>query len=116
MPLNDSTLTFLAGVEKYVRAVLPQYTTSSTTNKGAFEEEIIEKIIKNCGVQFHWSLLSQDTDKDEDGRILLKDTVQLLVTVTRFSMAASWMELYKTNAQKTSQKSTSLHRSVSGVF
>ena len=53
-------------------------------------------------------------DKPEDAEALLIEIVNLWVTIRGFSLAASWMEEYKKNNKKNTQKSTGLRKSISG--
>ena len=70
--------------------------------------------MQNEDVQFHWVLLSQDIDDPQNGEALLVEIVKLWVTIRGFSLAASWMEEYKRNMRKTTEKSTGLRKSISG--
>ena len=49
-------------------------------------------------VQFHWMLVSQDIDNMEHSEGLLREIVNLWVTIRGFSLAASWMEEFKKNS------------------
>ena len=112
-PLNDSTFTFFVAVEKQVRNLLPRHVIRPS-DKAAFKTTVIDKVVQEEDVQFHWALISQDIDKPEDAEALLVEIVKLWVTIRGFSLAASWMEEYKKNNKKTTQKSTGLRKSISG--
>ena len=45
----------------------------------------------------------------------LTEIVKLCVTIRGFAMVASWMEVYKNQENKNTQKSTGLRKSLSGV-
>ena len=76
---------------------------------------VLDVIVKNENIQFYWTLLSQDIDKPENSELLLTEIIHLWVTIRGFSMAASWLEEYKKNSKKTTQKSTGLRKSISGI-
>ena len=45
----------------------------------------------------------------------LTEIINLWVTIRGYSIAASWMEVYKGNEKKNVQKSTGLRKSISGT-
>ena len=75
-------------------------------------KQVIDKVVQDKDVQFHWALINQDIDKPEDTEVLLIEIVKLSVTIRGFSLAASWMNTR--NVTKTTQKSTGLRKSISG--
>ena len=113
-PLNEKTLMFFAEVEKCVRALLPKHVIHEESDKATFKDVLLKNIVQNEDVQFHWVLLSQDIDDPQNGEALLVEIVKLWVTIRGFSLAASWMEEYKRNMRKTTEKSTGLRKSISG--
>lgn len=112
-PLNDSTFTFFVAIEKQVRNLLPSHVIRPS-DKEAFKTAVIDKVVQDEDVQFHWALINQDIDKPEDAEVLLIEIVKLWVTIRGFSLAASWMEEYKKSNKKNTQKSTGLRKSISG--
>ena len=114
-PINDVTFSLFANIEICVRSLLPKHIIKSNSDKETFKANVHDKVFKNDEVQFHWALLSQDIDSPEDAETLLQDIISLWVTVRGFSMAASWMEVYKSNEKKNTQKSTGLRKSISGT-
>lgn len=113
-PINDNTFSFFVEIEKCVRAVLPKHMVRGESDKALFKTSVLDVIISNENIQFYWTLLSQDIEKPENSEALLTEIVHLWVTIRGFSMAATWMEEYKKNAKKTTQKSTGLRKSISG--
>ena len=113
-PLNRKTLIFFVEVEKCVRTLLPKHVVLGAYDKATFKDVIIKAIVQNEDVQFRWVLLSQDIDDPHNGEALLVEIVKLWVTIRGFSLAASWMEEYKKNTCKTTEKSTGLRKSISG--
>ena len=53
-------------------------------------------------------------EKAEDEQLVLQDIVKLWVTIRGYSMVATWMEAYKKTEMANLQKSTGLHKSLSG--
>ena len=45
------------------------------------KDEIIDHVVSDCDVQFHWSLLSVDIRDDTDGFELLKNIIELWLTI-----------------------------------
>lgn len=113
-PINDNTFSFFVEIEKCVRMVLPKHMVRGEADKASFKKSVLDVIVKNESVQFYWTLLSQDIENLENSEALLTEIVHLWVTIRGFSMAASWMEEYKINTRKTTQKSTGLRKSISG--
>lgn len=112
-PINDDTFHLFIEIEKCVRIHLPNYL--HTKPKGSFQQSVHDKIVDNEDVQFHWVLLSQDIEDSDDSVTLLTEIVKLCVTIRGFAMVASWMEVYKNQENKNTQKSTGLRKSLSGV-
>lgn len=97
-----------------MRKFLLKHDIRGESDKATFKDAIIKNIVQNEDVQFHWVLLSQDIDDPHNAEALLVEIVKLWVTIRGFSLAASWMEEYKKNTCKTTEKSTGLHKSISG--
>ena len=74
---------------------------------------VIDDVVKDEDVQFHWTLASQDIDTEEEADELLEEMIHKWITVRGFAIAASWMEAYKTADQQTTKKSTSLRKHLS---
>ena len=114
-PINDVMLSFFANIEICVRSLLSRHVITSNSDKDSFKANVHDKVFKNDEVQFHWTLLSQDIVSPEDAETLLQEIISLWVTVWGYSLAASWMEVYKCNEKKNTQKSTGLRKSISGT-
>ena len=87
----------------------------SNSDKETFKKNVHDKVFHNEDVHFHWTLLSQDIESPEDAESLLTEIINLWVTIRGYSIAASWMEVYKGNEKKNVQKSTGLRKSISGT-
>ena len=112
--LNNNSFSFIVEVEKIVRVLLPKYVIHNDNDKVTFKKSVLDKITKNDHIQFYWTLLSQEIHEQENSEALLAEVVTLWVTIRGFLLAASWIEAYK-NRHKTTQKATSLHKSISGT-
>lgn len=71
---------------------------------------VIDDVVKDEDVQFHWTLASQDIDTEEEADKLLEEMIHKWITVRGFAIAAS---AYKTANQQTTKKSTSLRKHLS---
>ena len=103
-PLNDATYRFFVSVEKEVRTILPSHMTKTQVSVDSFKRDVIEKIMRSQNIQWHWTLISQCIDSEEEAIELLKEIVTLWVTVRRFSITATWMEIFKQEKKKTTKK------------
>ena len=63
-------------------------------------------------VQFYWSLSSIDIDTEDNAALLLKEIIELWLTIRGFSIAGQWLEIYKSNRQVTTKKSKSLRKTL----
>ena len=112
-PLNDMTYCFFVAIEKVIRVLLPRYVVKPSESHSQFKDEIIDTIVKNEDIQWHWTLISQCIDSEEDAVELLEEIVSLWVTIRGFSLAATWMEVYKRETKKTTKKSRGLRKELS---
>ena len=106
-PLNNTTYLFFIEVEKQVRILLPGHATTSSESTDTFKTNVIKKIADH---EWHWTLLSQCIDSEEDAVELLHNIIFLWVTIRGFSLAATWMEMYKKSNHKTTKQKKSLRR------
>lgn len=95
------TFTLFANIEICVHSLLPKHVIKSNSDKAGFKADVHDKVFKNDKVQFHWTLLLQDIASPEDAEALLQEIMSLWVTVRGYSMAASWMEVYKSKEKYT---------------
>ena len=111
-PLNNKAFTLFVEIEKMVRICLPKQAFKLESDHNMFKRAVHDKILQNDEVQFHWALLSQVIDSPDNAELLLMEIIKLWVTVRGYSMIASWMEVYKKQQKKNSQKSTGLRKSL----
>ena len=97
-PLNNLAYISFIAVEKEVKVLLPTYMVKqSSKSSHEFKQRGIDNVIKNEDIHCYWTLLSQDIDSEDAAIELLKEIVQLWVTVRTFSLVNTWMETYKRN-------------------
>lgn len=66
-------------------------------------------------VQFYWSMLSLDIDTEQNAALLLKEIVELWLTIRGFSIAGQWLEIHKNNKVLTTKKTKSLPKTLKRV-
>lgn len=76
-------------------------------------EDIIDKVLEDDDVQFHWTLISQDIESDDEAQELLHEIIHLWINIRGFSIASVWIETYKQATKQTTQKSTGLRKHLS---
>lgn len=72
--------------------------------------EIISSIVEDADVQFSWLLLCLDLDDEELSNELLKNVVEMWLTIRGFSMANTWMEYYKQSDGSNTKSKTGLRK------
>ena len=110
-PLNDETFHLFIKIEKMVRILLPKHMIKANSTKGV--EDIIDKVLEDDDVQFHWTLISQDIESDDEAQELLHEIIHLWINIRGFSIASVWIETYKQATKQTTQKSTGLRKHLS---
>ena len=109
-PLNDETFCLFIDIEKSVCVLLPKHIASSSSDS---VDSIVERTLSNDSIQFHWTLISQDMDSEEESQELLREVVNKWVTIRGFAIASMWMEVYKQACKETTAKSTGLRKHLS---
>lgn len=71
--------------------------------KDLFHQSIHQKVLEDDDVVFHGTLLSQDITSPEDSEMLLKVIIILWITIRRYAIAATWMEVYKGKTPRNQQ-------------
>ena len=59
-PLNDTSFSMFAEIEKCVCHLLPQCMIRNDNDKASFKKSVLDRIAREENVQFYWTLLSQD--------------------------------------------------------
>ena len=91
---------------KLVNQLQPSSTQQTT------KAEMISSVLLNDDIQFYWSMLSTDIEDEQTGQELLREIVELWLTIRGFSVAREWMEMYRRCSAKTTKKSKPLRKSL----
>ena len=104
--VNDEVYLFFHEIERMVRKFVVKLVNQSTQQE---KQEIVDEIVSDDDIQFHWSVISVDLDHHV-GEQLLQEIVQLWLTIRGFSTAGAFVEQYKQITKKSTKKSTSLRK------
>lgn len=104
--VSDEVFVLFHEIERMVRRFVTNLTSQSSRQD---KQEIVDEIVSDDDVQFHWSMISVDIDHDA-GEQLLQQIIQLYLTIRGFSTAGAFVEQYKQITEKTTRKSTSLRK------
>jgi len=108
--VRENTYSFFLSLEEEMRILLPSLLTEEKN-----KERIIKELVLSEDVQFYWLIVGADFDEDDQDvhRELLRRIVELFVTIRGFSYASAWLEKYKQESKKGTQKSKSLRKKLS---
>ncbi len=112
-PLNDESFRFFCAVERVVGKELPQQYHEQHSQGRTVKETVLDAATNDDDVCFYWSLISQDINEEETSLELLHEIINLWVTVRGFSLASTWLEVYKRAAKTTVSKKTGLRKGLS---
>ena len=59
------------------------------------KEIIVDHVVSDYDVQFHWSMLSVDIPDSKDSSELLRHIIELWLTIRGYGISKAWMEDYK---------------------
>ena len=76
-PLNDITFEFFVAVERRVKGILPDYVTGISKSKEDFQVQVLDTIVADDNIKWHWTLLSQCIDSEDHAIELLREIVKL---------------------------------------
>ena len=79
---------------------------------GNTKAEMIASVLLNDNVQFYWSMLSTDIQDEQISQDLLREIVELWLTIRGFAVAREWVEIYKRCSSKTTKKSKPLRKAL----
>ena len=96
--VNDISLIIFVAVEKVTRQNLPCQYGATKDGCACIKQSVIKLITEDDDVQFYWTLISQDIEKDHVIE-LLADIADMWVTIRGFSLASSWLEEYERKAK-----------------
>ena len=100
--ISDQAYNVFVMIEDIVRK---HFTLSSNMIEGA--STCIETILCNNDLLFEWSIIGAEVE-EEVSKLILKEMIQLYVTVRGFGFASSCLELYKQAQQKTMSKTRAM--------
>jgi len=108
--VKENTHSFFLTLEEEIRTLLPSLLIEERR-----KEQIVEKLFSSEDVQFYWLIVGAEFDEDDKDvhSKLLKLIIELFVTIRGFSYASGWMEIYKQDNKKGTQKSKSLRKRIS---
>ena len=110
--VNDMAYLLFREIEINLRDKLTKLLQPSATVQLDRKEELITSTAQDDTIQFYWTMLSADIDGEEESVELLRDIVELWLTIRGFSIAGQWMEIYKKCSSKTTKKSKSLRKTL----
>ena len=110
--VNDETYRFFREVEVKMQSILMAVLKRSVAASGQ-KQVIIDTVASDDDVQFFWALLTCDIQREEDAITLLKDIVELWLTIRGFSVAGAWLEQHKQKSRTNSRKSKGLRKKLS---
>lgn len=105
--VSDETYSIFAAVEEEIRRHLA-INTVDKQQEGA-KRELMDSVLRNEDILFQWCMLSSDME-DDVASALLKQIVELYVTIRGFAFVSSCLELYKQKQKTTLQKKKALRR------
>ena len=108
--ISNETFSLFIAVERSVRQLLPNHLGGSDSSTNL--QDLVEKVSEEIDVQFRWSLITLDLSTTEEVE-LLYELVQLWITIRGFSIASSWLEMYKEATKSNVKKSTGLRKHLS---
>ena len=104
--VNEQAYLFFRALELKTRITLPDHLKRMQGSK----QSLVSDVMEDENVQFYWTMVSVDIDREEDAQELLQKIVEVWLTIRGFSTTAVWLEEYKKASQKTTKKSKSLRR------
>ncbi len=73
---------------------------------------VIDEVVSDDELQFHWCLISMDIDDEDASQELLSKIVQLWLTIRGFSTAGAYVEYYKHCRKRSTKKTAGLRKSL----
>ena len=109
--INDTSYALFREIELCIRDRLRSTLASSTVHQGT-KDQLLKEAFEDVDVQLYWSLLSVDIESSSDADELLKEIIELWLTIRGFSIAGQLMEVYKKKSRKTTKKSKGLRKTL----
>ena len=109
--VNDTAFSLFLEIELGVWDRLSA-TLKSNSVETDQKDRLVKFVCEDEDVQFYWSMLSIDIDTEHNAALLLKEIVELWLTIRGFSIAGQWLEMYKNDKALTTKKSKSLRKTL----
>ena len=94
--INDMAYLLFREIENNLRDKLTyQLHPSSALSELDKKEQLVSTALNDDNVQFYWTMLSTDIDDEQDSMELLREIIELWLTIRGHSIAGQWMEIYK---------------------
>ena len=100
--VSDMAFELFLAMEKELRNHLKYHAT-------CINAEAVSTIVNSEDVLFPWSIVTATWEQD-NSNILLGMIVDMWITIRGFSLASAWMEIYKKQEKKLTQKSKGLRK------
>eukprot|EP00731_Ephydatia_muelleri_P024203 Em0016g474a len=100
--VSDMAFELFLAMERELRNHLKYHTT-------CISGEAVSTIVSSEDVRFPWSIVTVTWEQD-NSNILLGMIVDMWITIRGFSLASAWMEIYKKQEKKLTQKSKGLRK------
>ena len=109
--LNDTAYCLFKEIELETRISLPSHLKRSIETSSS-KESLITSIMKNNKVQIHWFNLCTDMHDTTAAMMLLKEIVELWLTIRGNSIAGQWLEMYKSCTAKNTKCKARLRKAL----
>ena len=106
--VNNITFELFWTMEKTLRDIV------STSPVSRIPEKCMERVVSDDDVQFIWCLMSSDWAKDS-ADALLEMIVTEWIKIRGFSYASAWVEKFKSEQRKTTQKTKGLRKQLQSM-
>ena len=103
--VNNQVYVFFHSIEFEVRRHLKQL----PLEKGSTKKYVMDEILNDVDVQYHWSSIASDID-EKAAQMLLRDTVELWLSIRGFSEVGAFLEEYKKVKDKATKKTVGLRK------
>ena len=101
--VNDSAYLLFREIEIGVREKLIASFSTSACDEEKRKDAITNAVAASDNVQFFWTLLSVDISNEKTAIAVLREMIQLWITIRGFSIAKAWLEKYLPD-KKTKEK------------
>lgn len=105
--VTDSTHLVFTSIENVIQGNLTLSNVKSIADGKKIE--LIEKVIKNEEVQFHWRIVSADMSEEVAAELLRRLAI-MWITIRGYSFSKCYMELYKQRQKKITGRSKGLRK------